>query len=239
MTYLRRLAAAAAAALSITAVALPVLGGAAWAAGVKRIFIVQSQEKGHVCGEPQAEGILEALAGEGWKVGSNLVVEFHHLDYYGKNAAPEALHAEGQKALRRIEDFRPDLVFTLDDGAIKEVMMPLVGRQGIDVVFSGMNAQPETYNARKKFMDSWAKPGANVTGVYEKLYAAESLRVMAQAVPDLLGGKALLITDRTVTGDALTAQFERELKERRRRAVGGEAHQQVGRLQIPPDCNKR
>ena len=28
----------------------------------RRVYIVQSYEKGHVCGEPQAEGILEALA---------------------------------------------------------------------------------------------------------------------------------------------------------------------------------
>jgi hypothetical protein len=39
-------------------------------------------------------------------------------------------------------------------------------------------------------MDSRAHPGSNVTGVYEKLYVAQSLKVMAQAVPGLLGGKA-------------------------------------------------
>jgi len=31
----------------------------------KRVYIVQSYEKGHVCGEPQAEGILNALAAAG------------------------------------------------------------------------------------------------------------------------------------------------------------------------------
>jgi hypothetical protein len=74
-----------------------------------------------------------------------------------------------------------------------------------------MNNQPEVYNDRKQFMEGWEHPLGNVTGVYEKLYVAESLRVMAQAVPGLIGGKVILMTDRTVTGDALTRQFEGEL----------------------------
>jgi hypothetical protein len=32
-------------------------------------------------------------------------------------------------------------------------------------------------------MDSRAHPGSNVTGVYKKLYVAQSLKVMAHAVP--------------------------------------------------------
>ena len=178
----------------------------------RRIVVVLSQEKGHVCGEPQAEGIVAALAAGGWRIGHNLEAHFHYLDYYGANATPAALHAAGQKVLADIETFKPELVFTLDDGAIKEVMMPLVGRRDLSIVFSGMNAQPEAYDAQKKFIDSRARPGSNVTGVYEKLYAAESVRVMAQAVPGLRGGKLVLITDRTVTGDALAVQFQQELK---------------------------
>jgi hypothetical protein len=49
--------------------------------------------------------------------------------------------------------------------------------------------------------------------VYEKLYAAQSLKVMAQAVPDLRGGKAVMITDYSPTGNGLTKQFELELKD--------------------------
>jgi ABC-type uncharacterized transport system substrate-binding protein len=178
----------------------------------KRIIIVQSQEKGHVCGEPQAEGILAALATAGWREGVNLTVRFHYMDYYGRNATPEALRSDGQSVLRQIEEFAPDLVFTLDDGAISEVMMPLVGRSDLPIVFSGMNAQPDDYNLRKRFMNGWNRPGGNVTGMYEKLYAAESLRVMAEAVKGLSGAKVVMITDLTVTGNALTNQFERELK---------------------------
>jgi putative ABC transport system substrate-binding protein len=179
----------------------------------KRIYIVQSYEKGHVCGEPQAEGILDALSVAGWAVGRNLTVRSYYMDTYRTNATLEAMQAEGQKALREIAELKPDIVFVLDDAAVRQVMMPLVGRTDLAIVFSGMNGQPEMYNELKKHVDSRAHPGSNVTGVYEKLYAAQSLKVMAQAVPQLLGAKAVMITDFSPTGNGLTKQFELELKQ--------------------------
>jgi ABC-type uncharacterized transport system substrate-binding protein len=179
----------------------------------KRVYIVQSYEKGHVCGEPQAEGILDALAAGGWEVGRNLTVQSYYMDTYRTNAAPEAMKAEGQKALAEIAEFKPDIVFVLDDAAVRQVMLPLIGRTDMSIVFSGMNGQPEIYNEPKHYLDSWARPGGNVTGVYEKLYAAQSLKVMAQAVPALRGGKAVMITDGSPTGNGLTKQFELELKD--------------------------
>ena len=179
----------------------------------KRVYIIESYEKGHVCGEPQAEGIIEALAAGGWREGQNLAVKRYWMDTYRVNATPEAMEQQGKIALAEIAAFKPDIVFTLDDAAVAQVMMPLVGRPDVSVVFSGMNGQPEMYDARKHYMESWAHPGSNVTGVYEKLYAAQSLKVMALAVPGLRGAKAVMITDYSPTGNGLTKQFELELKE--------------------------
>lgn len=179
----------------------------------KRIYIVESYEKGHVCGEPQAEGIIGALAAAGWKQGENLAIKRYWMDTYRTNATPEAMQQQGEIALAEIAEFKPDIVFALDDAAVAQVMMPLVGRPDISIVFSGMNGQPEMYNARRHYMDSWAHPGSNVTGVYEKLYAAQSLKVMALAVPGLRGAKAVMITDYSPTGNGLTKQFELELKD--------------------------
>jgi ABC-type uncharacterized transport system substrate-binding protein len=179
----------------------------------KRIYIVQSYEKGHVCGEPQAEGILAALAEAGWVAGKNLMVRSYYMDTYRTNATPEAMQREGQSALAEIAEFKPDIVFVLDDAAARQVMMPLVGRADVSVIFSGMNGQPEMYNGLRHYMDSRARPGSNVTGVYEKLYVAQSLKVMAQAVPGLHAGKAVMITDFSPTGNGLSKQFEIELAE--------------------------
>jgi ABC-type uncharacterized transport system substrate-binding protein len=179
----------------------------------KRAYIVMSQEPGHPCGEPQAEGVLEALAAAGWTQGRNLTVRRHYMDQYITNVTPEALRETGQKALADIAAFKPDILFIMDDASIQFVMMPLIGQTDIPIVFSGMNAQPEFYNAQKKIMESRARPGGNVTGMYEQLYAAQSLKVMMEAIPGLRGGKAVMITDTTGTGNALTKQFELELKD--------------------------
>jgi ABC-type uncharacterized transport system substrate-binding protein len=203
--------ASAVAGISAIALTSMIAGGAAQTA--KRIYIVQSYEKGHVCGEPQAEGILSALAAGGWNAGANLTVRSYYMDTYRTNGSPEAMQREGTKALEEIAEFKPDIVFVLDDAAVKFVMLPLIGRPDIAVVFSGMNGQPEMYDQQKKYMDSWERPGSNVTGVYEKLYAAQSLKVMAQAIPALRSGKAVMITDFSPTGNGLTKQFELELRD--------------------------
>ena len=85
----------------------------------KRVFIVQSYEAGHVCGEPQAEGELQSLAASGWTVGRNLEVKTYYMDTYKTNTSPESMHREGQKALQEISEFKPDLVFANDDAACR------------------------------------------------------------------------------------------------------------------------
>src|SRR3981081_3389130 len=72
----------------------------------KRIYIVQSYEKGHVCGEPQAEGILDAFKAGGWTTDRNFTVGSYYMDTYRANATPEAMAREGQKALDEIAAFK-------------------------------------------------------------------------------------------------------------------------------------
>ena len=201
----------AAVAIALGAPAFYAAGPAMAQKAPKRVYIVQSYEAGHVCGEPQAEGELKSLANAGWSVGRNLQVKTYYMDTYKTNTSLESMQHEGQNALHEIAEFKPDLVFVNDDAAVAQVMMPLVGGN-IPIVFSGMNGQPEMYNERKHYMESWEHPGGNVTGVYEKLYAAQALKVMEQAVPGLRGNKAVMITDYTPTGNGLTKQFEIELK---------------------------
>jgi len=79
-------------------------------------------------------------------------------------------------------------------------------------VFSGMNGQPEAYNAQSGFMNDRARPGSNVTGVYEKLYVTKSLVVMRSALSGFEPGDRVVgITDYSPTGNAITRQFDIEL----------------------------
>lgn len=179
-----------------------------------RLMIVHSYEQGHVCGRPQAEGAIAALKAQGWNLGENLELESYYMDTKRTHTSREAIHHQGELALARIEAFRPQVVLVLDDNAIREVMLPLVGRADIAIVFSGMNGQPEDYNRKKHFLESWERPGFNVTGVYEKLHLVKSLTVMGAALSGFRpGDKIVGITDYTPTGNAITRQFSMEIEQ--------------------------
>jgi len=177
----------------------------------KRVYIVASYEKNHVCGWPQEQGVIKGLVQEGWIDGINLSVKSYHMETKRTNTTPEAMKRVAAEALREIDSFKPDVIVTLDDNAFREIALPMAGRPDVAAVFSGMNGQPEMYNARKHFMDGREKPGKNITGIYEKLYVVRSMRVMENAVAGLTGAKIVGITDYSPTGNAITKQFELEL----------------------------
>jgi len=178
---------------------------------VKRVYIVASYEQNHVCGWPQEQGVIKGLVHEGWIDGINLAVKSYHMDTKRTNTTAEAMQRVAVEVLREIDSYKPDVIVTLDDNAFREIGLAMAGRPEVAVVFSGMNGQPEIYNAKRHFMDSREKPGNNITGVYEKLYVVRSMRVMENAVAGLTGAKIVGITDYSPTGNAITRQFELEL----------------------------
>jgi len=180
-----------------------------------RVMVVHSYGQHHICGAPQATGIVEALSANGWREGKNLVLDSFYMDTKKTYTTPEAIRERASLALSAIRKFDPDVVVVLDDNAIREVMIPLVGRDGLSLVFSGMNGQPEDYNRRAPFIESPSIPGRNVTGVYEKLYVHKSLVVMDAALRELRHGEKVVgITDFSPTGNAITRQFEIELEKK-------------------------
>ena len=177
-----------------------------------RVMIVHSYEQDHICGAPQEDGVVSALKDAGWVNGENLKILPYYMDTKKTHTTPEAIREQGRVALRLVNEFAPDVVVVLDDNAIREVMLPLVGRNDVSVVFSGMNGQPETYNEIKPYMKNKQRPGSNVTGVYEKLWANKSLVVMTAALGNInKSSRVVGITDYSPTGNAITRQFELEI----------------------------
>ena len=177
-----------------------------------RVLVVHSYGSQHVCGRPQGDGVAAALAEHGWHRGRNLDLRSVFMDTKKVYTTPEAIRERARLALRTVEEFKPHVMVVLDDNAIREVMLPLVDREGLSIVFSGMNGQPVDYDKKVKFLQSVKAPGHNVTGVYEKLHLVKSLRVMAAALGDLRPGDHVVgITDYSPTGNAITRQFELEL----------------------------
>jgi len=186
------------------------VAGSAWADS-KRVYIAASYEKSHVCGWPQEQGVIKGLSKEGWFEGMNLEVKRFYMDTKRKNTTSEAMKKVAAEVLTEIDAYKPHVLVTLDDNAFREVGLHFVERPDMAVVFSGMNGQPEKYNAKKPYMNSRENPGGNITGVYEKLYVVRSMKVMERAVSGLKGGKIVGITDYSPTGNAITKQFEMEL----------------------------
>jgi putative tryptophan/tyrosine transport system substrate-binding protein len=174
----------------------------------KRLFILHSYESDHICGQPQQEGVVKALAEAGWQADANLTVQTYFMDTYRTNNTPELIKAQGDRALQAIRQFQPDLLVVIDDNAFRTVVPSLVD-QPMAIVFTGMNGQPEDYKHAFRFMESREKPGHNVTGVYEKLHVRDAVRIMSHILPDLK--KVRVLTDTSPTGKAIARQVDLEL----------------------------
>lgn len=178
------------------------------AADHKKIFIVHSYEDGHICGQPQHDGAINALFKAGWQEGDNLQIATYHMDTKKKNNTPELIQKQADLALAKLKEFAPDLVITLDDNAFRTIALPLAG-SSTKIVFSGLNGQPETYNKKVKFIDNRELPGGNITGVYEKLYIREAIQVLSTMKPmDTL----VYLGDQSPTGKAISIQFDLEIE---------------------------
>ncbi|MFP4167639.1 MAG: ABC transporter substrate-binding protein [Desulfonatronovibrionaceae bacterium] len=179
-------------------------------AGAKsRVFILHSYEKGHVCGQPQHDGVMAVLRENGLRPGEDMVLETFYMDTKRKNNTPQLIREQAAIALDKVQDFAPDVLITLDDNAFKHVGLELAGTD-TPVIFSGLNGQPDKYNQTRKFMDSWEHPGGNISGVYEKLHISDAARVHSRLFSGL--DKLLIIVDQSPTGRALTRQIELEIE---------------------------
>lgn len=173
----------------------------------KKVLIVHSYEKAHICGQPQHDGAIKALNEAKWIVGKNLNLSVYHMDTKRKNNTPDLIKAQAKKVLSLVNKLKPDVILTLDDNAFRTVALPLAG-SNIKIVFCGMNGQPETYNKKKYFMATRKRPGSNITGVYEKLHIREAIQVLS----NLLKLKnVLILDDLSPTGKAISIQVKLEL----------------------------
>ncbi len=173
-----------------------------------KLFILHSYERKNVCGQPQHDGLLAALDEAGYTPDQNIDLNVYYMDTKRKHNTLALIHKQADIALNRIEAFQPAILVTLDDNAFQSVALRLVDTD-IDILFSGLNGQPEFYNQQVTFMKSRINPDHNITGVYERLHIANAMRVHARMFPEVQ--KALVLTDPSPTGKAIFRQIELEL----------------------------
>ena len=174
----------------------------------RRIFILHSYESGHICGQPQHNGVVAALKKAGFDK-EDLEIQAYFMDTKRKNNTPELIEEQARIAVEIIRSFRPQVLVTLDDNAFRTVALNLVDSP-LSIVFSGMNGQPEDYNKTRHCIDSRSHPGHNVTGVYEKLHIVDAMRVHSRLFPGLK--KITIFVDPSPTGQAISRQIQLEIK---------------------------
>ena len=170
-----------------------------------RAYIVHSYEDDHVCGVPQGEGVERVLADE---FGPNVVVKKHFMNTKTVNGTPAKMKRDAERVLQDIDQFKPSIVFTIDDNAFREVGLKLVDRQ-FPVIFSGLNGQPEKFDSIVHFLNDKGRPDRNITGVYEHLHFETAVNVMKGVDPNLR--KVVALLDESPTGQAIRAQLHKEI----------------------------
>ncbi|WP_031481837.1 ABC transporter substrate-binding protein [Maridesulfovibrio frigidus] len=180
------------------------------AVGPKKIFIVSSYAQDNICGLPQYQGVIEAIAGAGFRIDTDVKIYSYAMETKKVNNTPALIDAQAEIVLAKIEKINPDVVVVLDDNAFRAVALKLVDSK-IAVVFSGLNGQPEDYNEIVTWIDSRSKPGHNITGIYEKLHIVQAFKVQKKILPDL--ERALIVSDESPTGKAVLKEVNLELSE--------------------------
>jgi ABC-type uncharacterized transport system substrate-binding protein len=149
----------------------------------KKIFCVQSYDKGNVCGARIEEGMLKSLKKLGYEDGKNIEFFHFYMDTRHEYIKLEEVKMRGKLALNEIKKVDPDLVLIFDDNACEYVMLPLA-KSKYPIVFSGMNVRPEYYDNITDFMKTREHPSFNITGVAEEAPYEATIKLLKELVPD-------------------------------------------------------
>jgi len=115
----------------------------------KKCLYISSYHRGYEWSDGIEAGIRETLKGH---------CELRQIDMDTKrNKSPEFIFAATNKAIKAIEDWKPDIVLTSDDNAAKHIIAPHYKDDDIPFVFSGVNWTVQEYGF----------PYSNVTGIVE------------------------------------------------------------------------
>lgn len=158
----------------------------------RRIFIVDSYDRGYLWSQSTHRGVVRAMMDYGYLAteaqagallrddgvsSDKVVIEKAWMDTKRRNSRRHLAEAT-RDIMARIADFKPDLVLLGDDNATNFIGNRLLDSE-VPVVFWGVNGLPLKYG----LVDSMDNPGHNVTGVWQSGYHKESLEFLSRLVP--------------------------------------------------------
>ncbi|MFC1907816.1 ABC transporter substrate-binding protein [Chloroflexota bacterium] len=130
----------------------------------------------------ETRGVDDILKDRGLEIGK------FYLDTK-RNTSAEWKEKVAEEAVKKIEEFKPDLVIVFDDNACELVAKKYIGKS-LPFVFCGMNGEPEDYGF----------PAQNITGVIERHHLEATVNLLNRLVPDV--EKLAIITDNSPTSQA-------------------------------------
>ena len=113
-----------------------------------------------------------------------------------RNTSAEWKEKVAEEAVKKIEEFKPDLVIVFDDNACELVAKKYIGKS-LPFVFCGMNGEPEDYGF----------PAQNITGVIERHHLVATVDLLKRLVPDV--EKLAIITDDSPTSQAFITSMKK------------------------------
>ncbi len=172
-----------------------------------RVFVVSSYHREYVWSQDTNKGFCDAMLKFGYfddrsqadeystndrVETSRAVVVKMWMDAKRKGSKAE-LERAARAIYRAVKNFQPDLIFLGDDEA-GEYIGKLYLDTKIPVVFWGFNESPVKYG----LVDTAARPGHNVTGVYQSGYYVESLQFLKKLAPQVKS--VAILSDTTLSG---------------------------------------
>ena len=130
----------------------------------KKILLIHSYHEEYPWVAAITAGVRKALAGE------NITLDIFYMDTKRHPADAWKIKA-GEQAQKVIAEWKPDAVITADDDAQIYVTQRYANKTPW-FVFCGVNGDPADYNL----------PAANVTGIIERPFFAESITYLLQVV---------------------------------------------------------
>ncbi len=179
-----------------------VLSTSAWPVP-KKIFLLFSYHKGLFWHDNAEKGLKYALRDLSCTYKSFYMDTKHHPN-------PSWILKVSRDAVQQIIDFHPDILVGFDDNACHYVLTHFLGTK-LPMVFLGVNREPEEYG----FVPGTRKrPGLNVTGVLERHYFLQTIRLFSGLLKNPIK-RIGLVSDSSSTSHTMIVNFMKIAKEKK------------------------
>ncbi|MBW1740793.1 MAG: hypothetical protein JRJ42_06610 [Deltaproteobacteria bacterium] len=173
---------------------------------LKKILIVHSYHQGLGWNEDTERGVVEGLKMSGYVLDKDYQMKKFYMDTKITYVTPQQIKERADKAIKLIEEFKPDLVIVNDDNALKYVAVTYAmenPQRKLPFLFTGINCDPTIYEP----VESLENPGHYITGALERFPYYQSFSLARKIFPDKK--RVFLMGDSSPSADFIVQAFKK------------------------------